>query len=48
MKLSHNYSVYIPECFYDSYIGVTNDLEKRLGNMKPALILNGMHIQKDR
>ena len=31
MKLSHNYSVYILECRDGSYyIGVTNDLERRL------------------
>ena len=31
MKLSHNYSVYILECSDGSYyIGVTNDLERRL------------------
>jgi putative endonuclease len=31
MKLSHNYSVYILECSDGSYyVGVTNDLERRL------------------
>ena len=31
MKLSHNYSVYILECSDGSYyIGVTNDLDRRL------------------
>ncbi|MDQ6763094.1 MAG: GIY-YIG nuclease family protein [Bacteroidota bacterium] len=31
MKLSYNYSVYVVECKDDSYyIGVTNDLDRRL------------------